>query len=312
MRHLIENVNLIDFEKYDAIIIDKIVKELHFPDLKDVIEIENPEKQKSFDGFQKLSEKLLERKLNRNSHILAIGGGALSDLVGFVASTVKRGVSFDIVPTTLLAMVDAAIGGKTAINTEAGKNQIGTFYFPKKVMINLDFLKTLPEDEIQSGLGEVLKYTFLDEDIFQMAKHGLTSELIQKCAEFKMNLVEKDPNEKNERMFLNLGHTFGHAFEKIEEISHGIAVIKGLFYVLKVFNPSLLDNFDKMTLKLNLNFEYKFNGDVDLFRKLIKNDKKNTTETVNFVIPQNIGKIKIEAVSYENLDRIIDNELFRN
>lgn len=169
--------------------------------------------------------------------MIAIGGGALLDVAGLSAATYKRGMGLVYVPTTLLADVDASIGGKTAIDFEGVKNGVGTFYIPEEVLIAPAFLSTLPELELLSGWGEILKYSMLagfsvDEDVWGTAE--VAPSLIRRCIDYKIEAVASDPLDKGgRRQFLNLGHTLGHAFEalhlsKDEPVPHGIAVAAGL------------------------------------------------------------------------------------
>ncbi len=191
---------------------------------------------KSFKQLEVCLDFCLERKITRNSILLAIGGGAITDFGGLVASLLLRGIQWIAVPTTLLGMVDAAIGGKTAINSRWGKNLVGTFHPPFSVWIDQSFLETLPAIDLLSGKGEILKYAFLSPDICKLV--GSTVEfgkLIQCCAEFKAQLVKIDLYEQGVRKSLNFGHTIGHAIEKFYGIPHGIAVIWGILIKLHLF-----------------------------------------------------------------------------
>ena len=175
------------------------------------------EKAKSFEVFERTCEELLEQGIHRNFHIIACGGGATSDISGFIAASLLRGLSWSVLPTTLLSMVDASIGGKTGINSRFGKNLIGAFHMPDHVWLNPLFLETLPQVESLNGYGEVLKYSFLDKEIQEVLLNSKSKigEIIQLCANYKNKLVAEDFKEKGPRKYLNLGHTFGHAFEKM-------------------------------------------------------------------------------------------------
>ena len=232
-------------EKFQYVIIDKKVFELYKSDLGSNLDkficIDNPENHKSVKGWSDLVSSLLDMGITRKGKILAIGGGALSDLAGFVAASVLRGVEWSVVPTTLLSMIDASIGGKVGINHEKGKNLIGSFYQPYEIFISEEFLETLDEKEFQSGMGEVLKYAVLSNQIFQMVMHnGSLSSIINACALYKRKIVEEDFKEGARRKVLNLGHTLGHAYEKLYDISHGIGVVIGLKAIVSVTNPYLM------------------------------------------------------------------------
>ncbi|MDD4976669.1 MAG: 3-dehydroquinate synthase, partial [Bacteriovorax sp.] len=180
------------------------------------------EKVKNINDFQNAVEFFLEKGIHRNAHLVAIGGGAVSDFAGFIAATILRGISWSIVPTTLLAMVDASIGGKVAINSKSGKNLIGAYHMPTNVWICPKFINTLPETEKNSGMGEVLKYCFLDYTIYDLAiKKAPIEQIIDACAEFKQKLTTEDFKETGIRRILNLGHSFGHALEFIYNLPHG-------------------------------------------------------------------------------------------
>lgn len=183
---------------------------------------------------------LQELGYRRSDYLLCLGGGAICDLGGFVASTYKRGMKLVHVPTTLLAMIDASIGGKTAINFGGEKNQVGTFYSAEKQWICTEFLETLPSDEMRSGWGELLKYGLLKGDALLhriMTNEELPVEVLAECIEYKLDIVSKDPMDMGVRRFLNLGHTAGHAFESLyftkeKQLLHGVGVAAGIVIAL--------------------------------------------------------------------------------
>lgn len=190
---------------------------------------------KNIEEYEKGLEFFLEKKVHRNAHLLAIGGGATSDYGGFLAATLNRGISWSVIPTTLLSMVDASIGGKTGINSKHGKNLIGAFHMPENVWINTEFLETLPKEEVASGVGEITKYGFLSKKIHDLVlSDSNLSEIIFACAEHKEKIVEEDFKERGTRISLNLGHTFGHALEKIYDLPHGVAVFWGASLIFKL------------------------------------------------------------------------------
>lgn len=191
---------------------------------------------KCFEEFKRGIEFFLEKGIHRKAHLLAIGGGATSDYAGYLASSLLRGISWSIIPTSLLSMVDASIGGKTGLNTRQGKNLVGAFHLPDNVWIDPRFLSTLTEEEMKSGMGEVIKYAFLDKNVKKLVETQASLErIIKACADFKDSIVEKDFKEDGLRMCLNLGHTFGHAVEKIYDTTHGEAVYWGMTLIFKLF-----------------------------------------------------------------------------
>ena len=254
---------------------------------------------KNFKEVEKCLNFFLEKGVNRKSHLIVIGGGATSDFGGFVASILLRGISFSIIPTSLLSMIDSSIGGKTGVNSLRGKNLIGSFHLPENVWIDKEFLKTLPTPEIESGMGEILKYAFLDEEIYQIIKDKSPIEkTIRACVEYKNQVVKNDFLEAGNRKILNLGHSIGHALEVHYSISHGEAVRWGIFLVLNVFNHNDLK---KEFIELNHNLFGDFNKpswmgkslDVASIMDLVKKDKKK------------IGDDKIELVTLEKIGKPI-------
>ncbi len=185
---------------------------------------------KTRENKQTIEDALFERKLGRDSAIIGMGGGTTTDLVGFVASTYMRGVPLILIPTTLLGMVDAAIGGKTGVDTPFGKNLVGSFYLPKAVFIDVKFLKTLPEQELKQGMGEVLKYGLIwDASIWEKGEKWREEleALIRASVACKMAFVGRDFGETGLRRILNFGHTVGHGLELLLDIPHGEAVALG-------------------------------------------------------------------------------------
>ncbi|MBK24056.1 MAG: 3-dehydroquinate synthase [Halobacteriovorax sp.] len=265
---------------------------------------------KNFEEFASCSEYLLDKGVHRKAHLIAFGGGSLSDFAGFVASTLLRGISWSIIPTTLLSMVDASIGGKTAINSKVGKNLIGAFHKPENVWLNVDFLNTLPEEELVNGYGEVIKYAFLNEEIsnhLKIKKFDL-NELIFKCAEYKLDLTEKDFKESGLRKCLNLGHTLGHAIEKIYSLPHGEAVFWGIALVLEVFqNGDFKSELKEYAKQLGVHERpvpwYKKTFPIEKIMTFISKDKKMLSKTnLEFVLVEKIGKIKYQAVELTELE----------
>lgn len=211
--------------------------ESHQPRSKNIILYKSLEGEttKTIQEYERGLEFFLEKGVHRNSHLLAIGGGATSDFAGFIAATINRGISWSVVPTTLLSMVDASIGGKTGVNSKHGKNLIGAFHMPENVWIHAEFLQTLSDEEMDSGKGEVIKYGLLSKAAYDLIiKKSPLKVIIEKCAQIKEEIVEKDFQEKGERICLNLGHTFGHAIERIYDLPHGVAVFWGMALIFKL------------------------------------------------------------------------------
>ncbi len=303
-------------DQFDFVIIDKKILDL-YEDIetslenKVVLTVDNPEYAKSFEEYEKGVNFFLEGKISRQSKILAIGGGALSDFAGFIAATILRGVEWEVIPTTLLAMIDASIGGKVGINTNAGKNLIGAFHKPIEIHLCPKFLDSLPISELNSGKGELLKYAFINKDVFEliMAEQSF-EDIILCCIKTKNDIIEKDFNELGLRKNLNLGHTFGHAIEKEQAVPHGIAVYFGLKLILELYAPKLLDDFDKLAGNLHLNMVSIKKIKFEPFFSFLSLDKKRTlTGDIEFIIPSSVEKIDIipKALMQIKSDIINDN-----
>jgi len=206
-------------------------------------------------------------------------------------------------------MVDAAIGGKTALNTAAGKNLLGAFHEPDEVWLCSDFLKTLTSHDLLSGKGEILKYGLLDQSIYDMimAPKIVMEDLILQCARYKLEVVARDLHDKGERAYLNLGHTLGHAFEHVLRIPHGVAVTMGIKYLFKAFDQKDgLTAFDDMFKKLDLDDE---KTDIANYKRLdrpafwaaLSHDKKRTTEGVNLVLLDKVGAPRLQMTPITQL-----------
>ncbi|PWN06230.1 3-dehydroquinate synthase [Rhodohalobacter mucosus] len=312
------------------VIIDENVHRLHGERLRGIIEnrsenfstfiVPAGESSKSFSEWKRVVDFLLENKVRRNSPVLVIGGGVTGDLGGFAAATALRGVPLYHIPTTLLAMVDSSIGGKTGINHQIGKNLIGSFYQPAGVIADISFLETLPRNEWINGLSEILKYAAIsDDEIFRQTGFFLDSSLpyyehdhddlislICTCAEVKIDIVEKDEHERGVRAFLNFGHTFGHALEKecgYKTISHGEAVYLGMLAAQKL---SLLTGGDAAGDKLEKYgslYSYRVDKDALSYERLVahmKADKKNKNRDIHFVLLDSWQHPVVKTVNKES------------
>ena len=266
------------------------------------------EKVKNINDFQSAMEFFLDKGIHRNAHMVVIGGGATSDFGGFVASTILRGIPWSIVPTTLLSMVDASIGGKVAINSKSGKNLIGAFHLPTNVWICPKFIDTLPAVEKNSGMGEVLKYSFLDYTIYDLViKKADMSLIIDACAKFKEKLVNEDLKEVGIRKILNLGHSFGHAVEFIYNIPHGEAVMWGTALLFKLFGTEKNLN-DIAALKKALDIPGDnspwFNKEfpIDKIMMYLSKDKKlSALSSLDMILIKDIGNVEVETKSFDEI-----------
>ncbi len=247
----------------------------------------------------------------RSDAVIGFGGGSTTDLAGFVASTWLRGVQLIQVPTTLLGMVDAAIGGKTGVNTAEGKNLVGTFYAPTKVVCDLETLNTLPRNELLAGYGEIVKYGFIaDERILELLEEDLDAatdvaaesfaELIYRSIAIKARVVTNDFKESSEREILNYGHTLGHAIELLERYQwrHGAAVSVGMMFVAELarlqglVTDELVDRQKRILSAIGLPTTYKADK-WDQLLAAMQRDKKSRAGTLRFVVLEGVGKPRI-------------------
>jgi 3-dehydroquinate synthase len=333
-----EMYRLYDFGDQVAVITDTVVHDLYGERLRgcfqnqvrlfEIISVAPGETSKSLARVEEIVQTLLEIGFDRQGTVIAFGGGVIGDLAGFVAAIYKRGVKLIQVPTTLLAQVDASIGGKTAVNHPLGKNMIGAFYQPRLVWIDLALLKSLPRRQILCGLGEVIKYGIIrDPFLFALLEHNfeevftldsaLLEEIVKRCCEIKAKIVAVDESDRGQRMILNFGHTIGHALESAADyrISHGEAVMLGMLAESKIALDSgklPRDEFDRIQ-HLILRFDWqalpeKINSDRLL--AFLRRDKKAAGDRIKFVLPTKIGDVFIAAqVELEKVRSAIDSML---
>ena len=278
-----------------------------------IVKIKEGEENKNTKNLYSAWTKISKLGGDRNSLLINLGGGLVSDLGGFVASTYNRGIDFINVPTTLLSIVDASIGGKVGINIGRLKNQVGVFNYPKLILIDTSFLETLPKREINSGFAEMLKHGLIFEKNYYKTlselkniDSKLSTELIYNSIKIKNEVVNRDPKEKNFRKILNFGHTLGHAIEshflgknKTKNLLHGEAIAIGMIlesYISYKILKLPYEQCKNIKQTINNNFKkVKINKeDLKSIVRLIKFDKKNRGEKVLFVLLYEIGKIKID------------------
>jgi 3-dehydroquinate synthase len=273
-----------------------------------------------------VEDRLIQAKYGRDCCILAIGGGTLLDLAGFVASTYCRGVPYVAFPTTLLAMTDAAIGGKTGVNISLSKNYIGTFYHPKRIYIDLETLKTLPQEEFVSGFIETFKHALLCEESFFFFLEDHIEKIflrdfktlllmIEKSCFFKASIVCQDPFErKNLRALLNLGHTIGHALESFSEyqLRHGEAVAIGLWIEtfiaveLGELPMSIFKRIEDLLFRVSMPLQKISQFDPDQMWNYLKMDKKSIKNNPRFVLLKHFGKAELVSLTEYDLRKGMD------
>ena len=284
--------------------------------------VEAGESIKTISRIEHLYKEFLARQLDKKSTIIAVGGGALTDAVCFAASTFHRGISCVTVPSTLLAQVDASIGGKNGINFAGVKNLIGTIVQPKLVCCDLSFLKTLPEALISHGMAEVIKAAVIsDPDLFNLVSQNyeavfnldeaILEQVLYKAVSVKAGIVSRDEDEKSERMKLNLGHTIGHALEASLHIEHGQAVAYGMLLEsqlaanLGICDKTVEPQIKEVCRKYKLETETVFNPE-EIFTLMLQ-DKKKRAGKINFALPTRIGDVQIFPIETDEIRKHLSN-----
>jgi 3-dehydroquinate synthase len=258
--------------------------------------------------------------LDRKGFVVALGGGVVGDLTGFLAATFLRGIDFVQVPTTLLSMVDSSVGGKTGINLKSGKNLVGAFYQPKLVLADLTVLKTLPIREYRAGMAEVVKYGLIrDPEILRavgeksveeiFSDEILLNELIERSVQAKIEVVEEDEEDHGQRRILNFGHTYGHGIERLYEISHGKAVAYGMVVALDfsvqlgLADKTLKDKI--ITLLRSLHLLPDLQPDPEEVMRVISHDKKRKGEVIPFILLKQPGEVEIVPLRPEEIGAML-------
>jgi len=295
-----------------------------YPDFlknREVIILPAGEANKNWDSIKRLTEELLQREAHRNTMLIALGGGMVTDITGFIASVYMRGVAFGYIPTTLLAMVDAAVGGKNGINLGLHKNILGCIQQPKFILYDTSFLKTLPDEEWSNGFAEVIKYACLfDEKLFDtLSRHNIQfykenssalEELIATCVAWKNKTVLADEKENDNRKLLNFGHTAGHAIETLYKLPHGYAVALGMVIACIVSERTSGLNVDAKGNLSALLQQYglpaRRNIDVKAVTNLLKLDKKRNHENIDYIVLNRIGEGVVKNLSFETIQQALE------
>lgn len=306
-----------------VVITDASVERMYGEKLKDfdLVLVNEGEKNKTLIAVEKIYERLLELGVDRSFLIVGVGGGIVCDITGFVASTFMRGLTFGLVPTTLLAQVDASIGGKNGVNLKGFKNLIGTIKQPEFCLIDFNFLRTLPRSELMSGLAEIVKsgaiadyslFNFMEANYNSILslKEGETNAAIRSALLVKINIVRMDETENWERMKLNFGHSVGHAIEKVVGIPHGHAISIGMVAAgrLSVSKGLLSENELRRIIVLlqNIGLPVRIRADKNALMEAITKDKKRRTGRLNMVLLKGIGNAVIVTVNTEEVTEILN------
>ena len=283
-----------------------------------IVTIPAGEAHKNLETIQTLWHGFLGHGLDRRSTVIALGGGVIGDMAGFAASTYMRGVDWVCIPTTLLSMVDAALGGKTGFDLPEGKNLIGSFYPPKLVLTDPQMLKTLPEAEFISGMAEVIKHGIIaDPGLFDICAQGLDcikgelEQVVKRAMAVKIKIIEEDPYEKGFRAALNLGHTVGHAVELVSkfQLRHGEAIAIGmvaearLAEKLSLSRPGLSDRISRVLARSGLPIDIPSNLPRAEIVRAMRVDKKKNAASIRFALPVDVGRV--ELVDVRDLESVL-------
>jgi 3-dehydroquinate synthase len=308
-------------DKKNAVIItDENVFKAHPAKFKgwDCIVLKPGEEYKVQDTANAIIEQLIEMEADRKTVLIGVGGGVVTDMTGYVASVFMRGIAFGFVPSSLLAMVDASIGGKNGVDVGVYKNMVGIIRQPKFLLYDVSLLKTLPLAEWQNGFAEIIKHACIKDAAlfnqlekasliaYQKSKKQLAA-LVERNAIIKIKVVQNDEFEKGERRLLNYGHTLGHALENQYELSHGQAVAIGMTYASEI--SAQLSGFKQTARVVNVLQQYglpayaKFNAQKAI--AVLKMDKKRERKDINFILLQKIGKGLIQSIPLNNIEKII-------
>lgn len=282
--------------------------------------IPDGEQFKNLSTCEKILLQLSKKEATRDSLLIAFGGGVVGDIGGFVAATYMRGIGYVQMPTTLLAQVDSSVGGKTGVDLPTGKNLVGAFYQPKAVFIDIDFLNTLPKREFLCGMAEVIKYgviwdasffSFLQKNVHKILNLDPRSLafMINRCLEIKAHVVGEDEKESSLRAILNYGHTLGHAIEALKNftgIKHGEAVAIGMVYAAKLADTLQYTKTPMQTRLTDLLCQYGLPVKWPKYAKkdyvtVMKRDKKSTKTAIKFIMPIQIGEVKIVPLPVEEI-----------
>lgn len=268
------------------------------------------ENSKNLENFEKILYKLFEENFSRSDVLIALGGGVTGDLGGFAASCFKRGIVLIQIPTSLLAMVDSSIGGKTGVNLPQAKNQIGSFYEPQLTLCDTDLLNSLPDVEYKCGMGEIIKYAVLfDRELFYTLLSGdfNIAAVIEKCVRYKTEIVKEDRFDRGRRQLLNLGHTVGHAIETLSDygIAHGEAVMSGLLVITRaavkrgLCDERSLTELEKILHRYDMAEYTEFS--VNQVYDVILKDKKVSGDKLTLIVPRCIGKCRMIKIELSQL-----------
>ena len=320
----IDEFDVLNIDHKVAIITNETVSKLHLKTVCEkikakelhIVTIKDGEEYKNLETIEYVLNELFKYRIDRKSTLIALGGGVVGDMTGFVASIHQRGVKFIQMPTTLLSQVDASVGGKTGINNKFGKNLIGTFYQPSAVYCESEFLKTLPKREFNAGVAEIIKMAVMfDKEFFEWLKNADFNKkedlkyAIKRCIEIKAQVVMLDEKENGIRAVLNYGHTFGHVIEceagygtylHGEAVSMGIVMANELAKEIGLLTKKEADEIEDLLKKYDLPTRYNLKN-IDKFYDAFFLDKKSSNWVITFILPNGIGQSKMVSDAKEDI-----------
>ena len=319
------------YDKQQAIIItNEHIAKLYphlFKDHKTIV-LPPVEHSKDLHTIGSLARQLLEMEATRKTMLIGVGGGVVTDITGFIAAVYMRGVPFGFVPTTLLGMVDAAVGGKNGVNVGMNKNILGTITQPKFILYDTRFLDTLPDDEWSNGFAEIIKYACIfDADLYkELSKNSISyykdkddealAILIEKCVRLKNKTVTEDEQETGVRKLLNFGHTTAHAIENLYEIPHGKAVGIGMVIASMIsaqvagLDKGVTEELKKLLAKYHL--PVRINIDTKKVMEILRMDKKRTGDTIDYILLESIGKGVVRPLPFNAIEQALDSYASNN
>jgi 3-dehydroquinate synthase len=289
-----------------------------------VITIDGTEKNKTQYTIDSIINQLLEKDIDKSYMLVGVGGGVVTDMAGYVASIYKRGIKLGLVPTTILGMTDAAIGGKNGVNVGIYKNMVGTTYRPQFILYDFSFLETLPKAEWINGFAEIIKHACIKDaamfeelagnniDFYYENKNAIAV-LVEKNVALKMSVVVNDEHETGERYQLNFGHTFGHAIENLYHLPHGHAVSIGMIMAAKISEE--INNFDSIAVQQLVKILQQYQLPTSLVidkaqvLSLLKKDKKRAGDSINFVLLNTIGDASVQKINFIQIQDLLDQVL---
>ena len=309
-----------------VIITDETIFDLHKEKFEGypVIKIRGGEKNKKQSSVDDIIDQLLEMDIDKTWLIAGVGGGVVTDIAGYVAGIYKRGIKLGLVPTTILGMTDAAIGGKNGVNVGMYKNMVGTTHRPQFILYDFSFLETLPAEEWINGFAEIIKHACIkDAEMFEelstrsieyyRENRSAVALLVEKNAALKISVVVNDEHETGERFLLNFGHTFGHAIENLYDLPHGYAISIGMVMAAKISEE--INNFDSVSkeklIKLLQQYGLPVSHKIDHKKvlALLKKDKKRSGDFINFILLNSIGEGVVRQLSFNNIEALQDQTL---